>query len=235
MTGIMMSAMPSVRMRVFVTLLVMLMVSLAARPVHAQDPLPPIGPFVIDLHGTVPRFPSDDQLLANSRGMRLAELPGSGLGLQVGAHFYLLRWRAVTFGIGGELAASRARQTPAALSAAAIAAGIQPVRPAEERFTSIAPQLSFNFGTGHGWSYISGGLGQSTWAIVPEGQEGFPPDADKLKTINYGGGARWFIKPHLAFSFDVRFYAINPGSAFGTFPGTPRTRLVVIGAGISVK
>ena len=43
----------------------------------------------------------------------------------------------------------------------------------------------------------------------------YPPDDEPLNTINYGGGARWFIKPHVAFSFDVRFYAINPGLAFG--------------------
>jgi len=221
-------------MRVFTPVLAMLMVSLAARPVHAQEAPPRIGPFVVDLHGTIPRFPTDDQLLAQSRGMALAELPGSGLGLQVGVHLYLLRWRAVTFGVGGELAASRARQTPAALPAEAIAAGIQPVRPAEERFTSIAPQLSFNFGTGHGWSYLSGGMGQSIWSIVPEGQDDYPPDTDRLKTINYGGGARWFIKAHLAFSFDVRFYAINPGSAY-TFSQSPRTTLLVVGAGVSVK
>ena len=39
----------------------------------------------------------------------------------------------------------------------------------------------------------------------------------RLKTINYGGGARWFAKAHVAFSFDVRFYAINPGPAFLDF------------------
>jgi hypothetical protein len=142
-------------------------------------------------------------------------------------HFYPLRWRAMTFGIGGEFTAGRSRQTPAA--------GVEFVRPAEERFVSIAPQLSFNFGTGNGWSYISGGLGQSTWSIVPEGQEAFPPDSERLKTINYGGGARWFMKSHLAFSFDVRFYAINPGTPYFGFPGSPRTTLMVIGAGISVK
>ena len=71
----------------------------------------------------------------------------------------------------------------------------------------------------------------------------YPPNSDPLKTINYGGGARWFIKPHVAFSFDVRFYAINPGTA-GTaliqgvltpFDGTPRTALLIIGAGLSLK
>jgi hypothetical protein len=32
----------------------------------------------------------------------------------------------------------------------------------------------------------------------------------------------------------VRFYAISPGFAY-IFPGTPRTTLLIIGAGISLK
>jgi hypothetical protein len=41
---------------------------LVARPAAAQDPPPRIGPFVVDLHATVPRFPQDPQLAA-SRAM----------------------------------------------------------------------------------------------------------------------------------------------------------------------
>ena len=179
-----------------------------AVPAFAQEPPPKIGPFVIDLHATVPRFPGDLQL-AESRNMMLAELPGTGLGVQAGVHIYLFKWRAITFGVGGEVASSRARQTPAE--------GTQNVRAATEEFRSIAPQLSFNFGSGTGWSYISGGIGQSTWSIVPEGQTPFPSDSERVRTINYGGGARWFAKKHLAFSFDVRFYAIDPGTPYFGF------------------
>jgi len=200
---------------------------LAANRALAQDPPPKIGPFVVDLHATVPRFPQDLQL-AQSRDMTLAELPGSGLGVLVGVHIYPLRWRAVTFGLGGEFATGRSRQTPTAAQTA--------IRPATERLTTITPQLSFNFGTGNGWSYISGGLGRSTWAVTPQGQEGFAADSEQLKTISYGGGARWFMKTHLAFSFDARFYAINPGTPFvaGAL-GSPRTTMIVIGAGVSVR
>ena len=49
------------------------------------------------------------------------------------------------------------------------------------------------------------------------------------------GGGRWFAKKHVAFSFDVRFYAINPGPPNGRFVGSPRTTLLVIGGGVSVK
>ena len=70
---------------------------------------------------------------------------------------------------------------------------------------------------------------------MPKGQEGFAPDSDRLRTFNYGGGARWFMKSHLAFSFDVRLYSINPGAPYFGFLGTPRTLLMIIGAGVSLK
>jgi hypothetical protein len=212
-------------MRVAAASLVLL-AALTSRSALAQDPPPRIGPIVIDLHATVPRFP-DDPLLADSRGLSLAELPGSGLGVQVGVHVYPLRWRAVTFGIGGEVTLGRSRETPPD--------GSQSVRATEERFSSIAPEVSFNFGTGNGWSYISGGLGSSVWSLIPDGQAASSGDTDRLKTINYGGGARWFMKRHVGFSFDVRLYAINPGTPTLAFPGSPRTTLMVIGAGMSVK
>jgi hypothetical protein len=214
-------------MRTLAASLALVMAAVGAAPAAAQDPPPRIGPFVIDLHVTVPKFPTDDPELADSRALSLSELPGRGLGVQVGAHLYVLRLKAITFGIGGELVTSRASQTPQA--------GVEFVRPTTERFTSISPQLSFNFGTGNGWSYLSGGLGQSTWTLKLAGAEDSVQDQDRLKTINYGGGGRWFMKSHLAFSFDVRFYAINPGIADAGRPGSPRTRLLVIGAGASVK
>ena len=197
---------------------------------RAQEPPPRLGPFVVDFHGTFPTFPNDVVPLANSRGLSLAELPGLGIGVDMGAHVYLLKWRAVTFGLGGEVTFGRAHSTPST------AAGQTTVLlPVTERFLSAAPQLSFNFGTGHGWSYLSGGIGKSVWSIHPDGEEPGEADLEPLKTINYGGGARWFAKQHLAFSFDIRFYAIDPGTPRFGFPGSPRTTLMIIGAGISVK
>jgi hypothetical protein len=104
-----------------------------------------------------------------------------------------------------------------------------------ERYTSLAPQISFNFGSSKGWSYVSGGIGGSRWSIVPNTAAPTPVDDERLKTLNYGGGARWFSKKHVAFAFDVRFYAINPGTPYLSFPGSPRTTLLVIGAGIAVR
>jgi hypothetical protein len=197
-------------------------------PAGAQEPPPPIPLFVVDVHATFPRFPID-QAVVDSRDLdSIAELPGSGLGVQAGLHFYLLRWRAVTFGLGGEVTINRARQQPPDTSS-----GLQAV---EEKFLSAAPQLSFNFGTGHGWSYLSGGVGVSQWSVIPDGRvEPFPSDTDRLRTLNYGGGARWFAKNHLAFSLDLRFYAVSPGTPYLDHPGSPKHTFLITSVGISVK
>ena len=204
-----------------------IVIALAICPrASAQQP-PRIGPFVVDLHGTVPAFPTDSPSLAASRDITAADLPGHGLGVDAAAHIYLLRFRVMTVGIGGNLMVGRSRSSPLAGTTG---------RAVTERFTSIAPQLSLNFGNGYGWSYLSGGIGQATWSLVPEGATAAAADEEKIKTINYGGGARWFKKKHIGFSFDIRFYAINPGTPTSAhLVGSPRTRLLVIGAGVSVK
>lgn len=210
---------------------VLMLLSLAAPGAGAagvQDEPPPIGPFAVDVRGTSPRFPSQPQL-AESRGLGTPELPGSGLGIDINAHVYVFTWKAVTFGLGGQLTLARSH------SAAKASGGQVIARAVTERFTSIAPQISFNFGTGDGWSYISGGIGPSIWSVVADGAQPLPVDEDRLQTINYGGGARWFAKPHVAFTFDVRYYAINPGIGSFGFPASPRTTMLIFGAGVSVK
>ncbi|MGE0448010.1 MAG: hypothetical protein AB7Q29_00320 [Vicinamibacterales bacterium] len=212
-----------------IVLFLLLAMVVNARAAAAQGPPPRIGPFVVDVHGTVPRFPTSDQQLADSRGLLLRELPGAGLGVHAGAHVYVFSWKAVTFGLGADVTVAGARRSAPQLSE------VEFGRATTERFTHVAPQISFNFGDGDGWSYFSGGIGTATWSLAPTGDAPGPGDTERLQTINYGGGARWFIKKHLAFSFDVRFYAINPGTPALGRPGSPRTTLMIAGAGISLK
>ena len=195
----------------------------------AQDEPPRIGPFVVDLHGTVPRFPNDDPQLAQSRDLSVRELPGAGLGLHAAANVYLLKWKAVTFGLGVDATIARSHQSQQAISAT------ETGRAVTERFAHIAPDLSFNFGNGDGWSYLSGGIGPAVWSLVPDAAAPANSDRERLQTINYGGGARWFLNHHVAFSVDVRFYAINPGTPELGRPGGPRTTLLIIGGGVSIK
>jgi hypothetical protein len=194
----------------------------------AQGPPPPIGPFVVDLHASFPGFPNDSQPLADSRSVQnLASLPGRGIGAQLGVHYYFLHWKAITFGIGGELMVARATTSASDPSTSLI--------PMEERIVTAAPQISFNFGTGRGWSYLSGGVGRSVWALHETGLEPSAADVEPLSTFNYGGGARWFIKKHVAFSFDARFYAIQAGTPIDPQPGSPKTTLFIVAAGVSLK
>jgi hypothetical protein len=214
--------------------LLLLLLVLFPSPTLAQDPPPRIGPFVVDLHASLPRFPNDVLQLAESRGFdTTAVLPGRGFGLQVGAHFYVLRVKVISFGLGAEFATVQASQKPVTSSTGSTGSTVPAT---EEHFSTFAPELSFNFGNGHGWSYLSGGLGTSTWALVATGQPKGPADEERLQTLNYGAGARWFAKSHLAFSLDLRVYVISPGTPFiaGKL-GSPRMSLFVIGAGISVK
>src|SRR5215831_9858943 len=202
---------------------------LGAVPTRAQDEVPPpIGRFVLELHGTFPKF-TDNGELAASRGLAQNELPGIGLGIYVGAHVYVFRWKAMTVGLGGDVTLGRAHSSAVELNGAEVA------RAVTERFVHASPQLSLNFGDRDGWSYLSAGVGPARWSVVPDNGVATPADEERLQTISYGGGARWFVKRHLGFSVDVRFYAINPGTPQGDRPGSPRTTLFVAGAGVSVK
>jgi len=218
--------MTSVRAAIVVMLLA------ACSSAAAQQAPPRIGPIVFDAHLTFPGFPSDSQQLADSRPfISVTDLPGLGRGIDIAAQLYLLRVRKVTFGIGGNLMIGTSHSSLPTLPAGQTSFA----HAVNERYTSFAPQVSINFGNGNGWSYLSGGIGQSTWSLIADvGTEG-PADQEPLETINYGGGARWFKKKHVGFSFDVRFYAINPGTPYNGFPGSPRSRLLVMGVGVSVK
>jgi hypothetical protein len=182
---------------------------------------------VIDARLAIPRFPSDPAV-ADSRGLAHAELPsGSGWGIDLNGHVYVLTWRVITFGLGGQLLLARNHSEATEANPG--------VRTVTERLTSFTPQLSFNFGSGDGWSYISGGIGPSVWSIVPDGQTPQAADEERLFTYNFGGGARWFTRRHLAVHFDVRWHIVSPGSASTTLPGSPGASFFIIGAGVSVK
>jgi len=197
----------------------------ASRPAFAQNEPSRIGPIAIDVHGSFPGL-SDSPTLAASRSLVADELPGRGLGGDVGAHLYLFKAGAVTFGVGAQLTLIRGTSEPTGSG----------LRPVTSRLLSFTPQASLNFGSGDGWSYLSAGMGQSQWSIVAQGNVPTDADRERLRTFNYGGGARWFMNQHVAFAFDVRFHVIEPGAIHVLgLPGSPRTRMLVIGAGLSFK
>ena len=190
-----------------------------------QDP-GPIGPFVFDIRGALVGL-SQDADLAHDRGLWPNQLAPRSIGLNVGGHAYVFRWREITFGVGVSALVSSTSHTtekddPNSKRSTVIT-----------RFNAISPELSFNFGDGDGWSYLSGGLGTSRMNVYPEQ----PTVAEQRRagTLNYGGGARWFVKPDLAFSFDLRLFAISPLPELAGQPGSPRMTRFAVNLGLSVR
>jgi hypothetical protein len=204
-----------------------------ATPVYAEQK-EPIGRFALDLRGLFARH-KKEPTVAEALGVETANLPTRSFGLVAGAHVYPFRAGKITFGFGGEVAVARGSHS---LDIATVGDTTTKTPPVHRHFTSFAPEVSLNFGHGRGWSYISGGMfGRSK--LYAEGEEKAATAAAMRSTVNYGGGARWFFKPHLAFSVDVRWYSIaeGPAAVSDVVPRIiqPKTTLLVISGGISLK
>ncbi len=201
------------------------LVAWVATPSAAQQE-EPISAYVIDVRGALPIY-GQNTVIASSRDIVESTLPSRGRGLTVGAHWFPLRWKQITFGAGGEFMST---------SGEAVAARISDGLPETVRieFVSFAPQLSFNFGHRQGWSFLSGGMGSTRFSVLGDTIP-VAVEEPKPKTINYGGGARWFTRDHLAFSFDLRFYAMSPVAETAETPPTPRMTLLVLNVGVSFR
>jgi hypothetical protein len=57
----------------------------------------------------------------------------------------------------------------------------------------------------------------------------------RTRAVNFGAGARWFARRHLAFSFDLRWYSMQAQGATTVTPAVPRTTRMVFTAGISIR
>ena len=207
---------------------------LFARPAAAQLPLVgPPGPYVIDVRGVTSGLPSDPAFFPAVPAGTV--VPTRGAGIDVGGHVYLFRLGAARVGVGANLMVVHHQTAGGTASGAgASAAGANPDVAAT--LTTLAPQVSFNFGSADGWSYLSAGVGmasvtaETSGTATPESRE-----SGRLSSINAGGGARWFWNRHLAVGFDVRFHVVSRTDRAAPLAGTPRTMLVAASAGISLR
>jgi hypothetical protein len=189
----------------------------------------PIGLFVVDARGVMANLKPSPEIAANV-GRTEDDLPSRGFGFAVGAHIYPLRRQRFAVGLGVDLLLrARGSETIPATTEDG------PEGPTIiTRMTAVAPQVSLNFGKREGWSYVSAGIGPSS-VVTELADDPFPDAETNPRAINYGGGARWFAKKHLAFTFDVRFYKIAAQAASTTRPGYPAVTITVLSAGISVR
>lgn len=203
--------------------------------VYAQ-PKEPIGRVVIDLRGTSAGLPATEGWTPLVPPGTI--VPSRGLGFEVGGHVYLLRFRGGALGVGGTWLHGRGTSSPpepATGSGSAAPPGIE----VSTRMTSLAPQLSLNFGHALGFSYVSAGLGRTrveSEALVGSGRASFVPrESGWVKTLNFGGGARWFLTDRVGVGFDLRWHKLSLVAPSLTHPGAPRATLIVAGAGITLN
>jgi hypothetical protein len=217
------------------------LVGLAAAPAAAQPVDEPLPRLVTDLQGLWGGLPSSDGWTAEVP--LNTPIPNRGFGVALGAHVYPMRLGIITFGIGASVLVARGKGDPSSIvitptggGSAVTGEAILPV--VTTTMTSLVPQISMNFGRRFGWSYLSAGYGptriDSTAAAIDMLPAVSAPDQWN-PALNFGGGARWFMKRHIGASFDLRFTKLSSRAATETSPFAKRTQILNLLVGISLQ
>lgn len=209
-----------------------LLLSLAAPAVAQNSERLPW--FVVDAHAATVGLPQAEGWVPDVAAD--SDFPGRNWGLSGGVTVYPLRLGIFTLGVGASLITGKGTGEAVTITSSNAPTRVTPV--VHTSVTSLVPQVSMNFGRKLGWSYISAGLGRTKVTSFSEAV-GSTPGMDVPDTwnqaLNFGGGARWFMKPHLGAGFDVRFVKLGSRSATAAVPSARRTQLWNISAGISIQ
>jgi hypothetical protein len=194
----------------------------------AQGAPAPPGPYVIDVRGVSSGLPQDAGFFPPTAGE--ATGPSRGAGFDVGAHVYAGRLRGASLGFGASLLKVRGEAVSTSPDASTTASGT-PTGPPGVRLDlwTIAPQVSFNFGTEDGWSYLSGGVGMTGITTRTLDLEEATRESGMLIAINAGAGARWFLVRRFAVGFDLRLHRVAAADT------TPASILFAISGGFSLR
>ena len=201
---------------------------LVSDPAAGQGAPDPPGPYVIDVHGVSIGLPEGAVFFPPVAAGVPA--PSRGAGFDVGAHVYAGRLGSARLGFGANLVNVRGKAIPQRAAPTTTTSATPEGPPgAAVDLRTLASQVSFNFGTEDGWSYLGAGAGFTeviarTLAPVEARRE-----SGRLLTINAGGGARWFLTRHIAFGFDARLYRVAAADTM------PASMLFAISAGVSLR
>lgn len=210
---------------------------LTSAPASAQT-LERLPWFAVDVHGASVGLPTAEGWIPVPV-LGDTPLPGRGFGIAAGATVYPLRLGIITFGAGVAVSAAKGKGESLTITTGSGATAVTIVTPVmRTSILNVIPQVSINFGRRMGWSYLSAGLGATrvrssadataamAQVIVPESWN---------QAINFGGGARWFMKDHLGAGFDVRFVKLGSRGATAVLPAARRTQMITFSAGISIQ
>jgi hypothetical protein len=189
----------------------------------AQTTSPP-GPWVVDVRGVTSPVPIDPAFYPP---LDSAFVPARGFGVDAGAHVYVFNFGPARVGFGANLVMLRGTASPPPPTVED--GGSTAVQRLTVSMRMIAPQVSLNFGSHDGWSYLSAGLGAAS--MNAEATDVLPGrhESGLLRSVNYGGGARWFLTERLAFGFDLRAHQIAAGA------DTPKVSVFAVAAGLSIR
>ena len=170
---------------------------------QSLNPGPP-GPFVFDFRGATSGIPSSEVFVPSAAA--IATLPTRGFGGSIGGHVYAMQIGPGRLGFGVDLMAARGTTADV-----------------KTMFWAVDPQVSFNFGTSDGWSYLSAGVGAARVSVDPAAL------SEAVRSINWGGGARWFVSAHTGIGFDIRVRTLAAGDI------VPSGTSVAAAVGLSLK
>jgi hypothetical protein len=201
---------------------------LTSAPAAAQGAPAPPGPYVLDVRGASSGLPQGAAFLPPLAAD--TPVPSRGNGFDVGGHVYFGRLGGARLGFGANLVNVRGNAVPSQTTSSTTGS-TTPTGPSRMRvdLRMIAPQVSLNFGTADGWSYLSGGVGLTRVSaraldLVDAAREG-----STLMAINAGAGARWFVTRRIAVGFDARLHRLAKADTMSA------SMLFSISAGISLR
>ena len=195
---------------------------IAAAPAAGQTPARPDS-WVLDIRGVTSAVPTDATFYPT---LTSTIVPSRGFGADVGGHVYLFNLGPARVGLGATVMTVRATVSAPENT---LEESVEPGQRVTLTLRAVAPQISFNFGSRDGWSYLSAGLGLGSVNSRTENALPGEQESGRLRVVNYGGGARWFFTPRLAFGIDLRAYQLAAGA------GTPRVSVFAVGAGLSIR
>jgi hypothetical protein len=210
---------------------------LAAVPASAQERerLPWLA---IDLHAASVGLPTAEGWIP-ALVIGDTPLPGRALGVSAAATAYPFKVGIITFGFGAAITTGKGKGEALTITTGSGSSAVTVVTPVfRTQAMHVVPQVSINFGHKLGWSYLSAGIGTSRIAASADASPTTPrvvfPDTWN-QALNFGGGARWFIKRRLGAGFDVRFIKLGSRAESGDIPSARRTQMITFSAGITLQ
>jgi hypothetical protein len=189
-------------------------------------PAPP-GPYVVDVRGVSSGLPQGVVFVPPVAAETL--VPSRGNGFDVGGHIYFGRFRGARLGFGANLISVRGTVVPPTATSAATTRAPSGPPAVRVSLRTIAPQVSLNFGTEDGWSYLGAGAGITEVDARTLDALETSRSSGRVMTIHAGAGARWFVKRRLAVGFDARLHRLGKTQTMST------SMLFSIAAGISLR